>query len=140
METSSEFLARLGTDGEKWAKEFLLALPALTKEELDFPHLVGWFANAIEAGRSAGESRYKEEWQGRIEKQIEKMNCREEYANDGGWAIEDVQAVFDVSDVEARRFLAEHERSIRDAVRGAGWTAIEYLGEQKGWKRADDYE
>ena len=57
-ETDVEVLARLGTNGMAWAEEFrkkaLKASASSVDELLDLGWLVGWFANAIEAGYSAG--------------------------------------------------------------------------------------
>jgi hypothetical protein len=44
-----ELLAKMGTDAEKWATQFVLRFGG------DKEALTGWFANAIEAGRSAGQ-------------------------------------------------------------------------------------
>jgi hypothetical protein len=52
-ETDGGILARLGVDAEKWANEFM----AVNDGEdlgIDEGVLLAWFANAIEAGRSAG--------------------------------------------------------------------------------------
>lgn len=54
-ETVGQLLTRLGTDGRAWAREFLdryhgEEVGATVDEGL----LISWFANAIEAGRSAG--------------------------------------------------------------------------------------
>jgi hypothetical protein len=59
IETMSEgeMLTFLGTDAEKWASAFLHFNPHLEGMGVsDAPGdtLHGWFANAIEAGRSAG--------------------------------------------------------------------------------------
>jgi hypothetical protein len=53
VETDGDMLARLNTDGQEWAREFCkrFSTPlAILDEQL----MLGWFANAIEAGRSAG--------------------------------------------------------------------------------------
>ena len=49
-ENSGEFLQRLGTDGDLWAREFIRING---DEKLDVDIMRGWFCNAIEAGRSA---------------------------------------------------------------------------------------
>lgn len=73
-ESAGDMLARLGTDGALWAKEFSDIFYKLrhqgqrTNELIDGEPgswLHGWFANAIEAGRSAGYQYGKkeaEEW------------------------------------------------------------------------------
>jgi len=61
----------------------------------------------------------------------------EQFAS-SSWAIEDVQAVFDVTDQEARAFLAGNEKYIRDAMNEAGWRAIESLGREHGFAAVDD--
>jgi hypothetical protein len=65
-ETSSDLLARLGTDGAKWAAEFRLTALRLGYSNMDEGWLVGWFANAIEAGREAGRApgRGAADWEG----------------------------------------------------------------------------
>jgi hypothetical protein len=50
-ETGSELLARLGTDGTKWAAEFRKTALRLGYSDMDEGWLIGWFANAIETGR-----------------------------------------------------------------------------------------
>lgn len=55
MESSGEFLRRLGTDAEKWAYEFQVRFPEECTVKGD--ELTAWFANAIEAGRSAAPAR-----------------------------------------------------------------------------------
>lgn len=55
-ETDGALLARLGTDAEKWTREFLdrLLTHSQVLDPIDEGWVLGWFANAIEAGRSAG--------------------------------------------------------------------------------------
>lgn len=81
-ETDGALLARLGTDGAAWAEAFsetafmlaarrdegdgspesmALALAKLLSEDEPGDWLHGWFANAIEAGWSAGYSAAKRE-------------------------------------------------------------------------------
>jgi hypothetical protein len=57
QESAGTLLARLGTDGRVWAAEFSRVYRELYPggPELDEGWLLGWFANAIEAGRSAGQ-------------------------------------------------------------------------------------
>ena len=45
----NDLLAHMGTDAEKWAASFCEKFP-----EVDQGLMLGWFANAIEAGRTAG--------------------------------------------------------------------------------------
>lgn len=42
------------TDGQKWAQEFM-RLFGDRRDEIDEGLMIGWFANAIETGRRAGE-------------------------------------------------------------------------------------
>ena len=54
-ESDGELLARLGTDATKWAEDFIRS--TLTgSDDYEVGHVIGWFANAIEAGRMAGTS------------------------------------------------------------------------------------
>lgn len=63
-EDSAQFLARIGTDAEKWADEFMKlhgdrilrgdALGVRDTPEQVHDLLRGWFANAIAAGESKG--------------------------------------------------------------------------------------
>ena len=53
QETDGDMLARLGTDGREWAREFCQRF-SNTAVVFDEQLMLGWFANAIEAGRSAG--------------------------------------------------------------------------------------
>jgi hypothetical protein len=50
-ETDAEVLQRMGTDGAKWAAEFV---HLRRTRDMDEGAMIGWFANAIEAGRSQG--------------------------------------------------------------------------------------
>jgi hypothetical protein len=52
--TDSEMLAKMGTDGSKWAAEFRRIALELGYSDMDEGWLIGWFANAIEMGRDAG--------------------------------------------------------------------------------------
>jgi hypothetical protein len=53
--TGKEFLKHMGTDAVKWAEQFMLVATKQTKGVmLDEDTVVGWFANAIEAGRAEG--------------------------------------------------------------------------------------
>lgn len=52
-ESDGDMLARIGTDGQKWAWEFLSR--DFDPDDIDEGLLTGWFANAIEAGRTAGQ-------------------------------------------------------------------------------------
>lgn len=55
--SSGDFLAAVGTDANKWTEAFVEKFPAAFGEGLLDQHTVfGWFANAIETGRSAGYS------------------------------------------------------------------------------------
>jgi hypothetical protein len=46
----------MGTDGRAWAREFMRVIGELPDgpDDIDEGLMIGWFANAIEAGRSAG--------------------------------------------------------------------------------------
>jgi hypothetical protein len=59
METDAQVLERLGTDGRKWAEEFVRMNGHKFSEMYSTDELIvtlhGWFANAIEAGRSEAE-------------------------------------------------------------------------------------
>ena len=52
-ESSGEFLQRVGTDGVLWGKEFVKMAKDNTEIATDEETMIGWFCNAIEAGRSA---------------------------------------------------------------------------------------
>lgn len=54
QETDGQMLARLGTNGAKWGAEFNAVAQRLGYIEMDEGWLIGWFANAIEQGRTAG--------------------------------------------------------------------------------------
>lgn len=56
----ADILAYLGTDGQKWAEEFQELCPPPTHPNYEGA-LLSWFANAIEAGRTAGFSALYEE-------------------------------------------------------------------------------
>lgn len=47
--TDAERLQKMGTDALEWAREFCSMFPGNDEDTM-----LGWFANAIEAGRSAG--------------------------------------------------------------------------------------
>ena len=49
--SDGDILARMGTDGQAWAQTFLSY--GFAPNQVDEGLLIGWFANAIEAGRSA---------------------------------------------------------------------------------------
>ena len=51
-ETSAKFLQRVGSDGQKWAQEFM-KLFGNKKDKIDESLMLGWFCNAIEAGKLA---------------------------------------------------------------------------------------
>lgn len=55
-ETTSDFLKRVGTDAKLWAQEFIRIVreKPFTIDPLDEGFLIGWFASAIETGRTAG--------------------------------------------------------------------------------------
>ena len=48
--SDAETLAWMGTDAQRWAEAFAQLHPGKGDPSL----MIGWFANAIEAGRSAG--------------------------------------------------------------------------------------
>jgi hypothetical protein len=50
-ESDGATLARMGTDADKWATEFLKRNPTY---DITHEALLGWFANAIGAGESLG--------------------------------------------------------------------------------------
>lgn len=47
------------TDAQVWAQEFMRRFGERT-DEIDEGPMISWFANAIEAGRTAGESRFRD--------------------------------------------------------------------------------
>ncbi len=51
--STPELLAYMGTDGSKWAEEFC-KIAKDHGQDLDEGWVIGWFANAIEAGREVG--------------------------------------------------------------------------------------
>lgn len=58
-EPDGDFLRRVGTDGAKWALEFAERFGG---DPTPGGTLHGWFANAIEAGITEGESRQRRRW------------------------------------------------------------------------------
>lgn len=58
-ETAAEMLERMGTDGQLWAKEFIKTFRGEVvsgnghRASVDEGAIISWFANAIEAGKSA---------------------------------------------------------------------------------------
>ena len=50
------------------------------------------------------------------------------------WDVEDVQCALEISDEDAAKFLREIDSDMDDAMVSAGWTVIETLGRQKGFK------
>jgi hypothetical protein len=54
-ETDGQMLTRLGTDAQLWADEYLSKAEEVFIYDLE-NFTMTWFANAIEAGRSAGEA------------------------------------------------------------------------------------
>jgi len=55
MSEDIELLKFMGTDARKWATEFCSRNP-----DVDFDTMVGWFANAINAGRYAPKTKEKQ--------------------------------------------------------------------------------
>lgn len=54
--TDNELLAFMGTDAVRWAEEFRkISVKLSLDDRLDIGFLIGWFANALEAGRRATE-------------------------------------------------------------------------------------
>ena len=51
-ESCGDFLKRIGTDGALWAKEFM-KLWEDKKDKIDEDLMIGWFCNAIEAGKDS---------------------------------------------------------------------------------------
>jgi hypothetical protein len=52
--TDGKLLEEMGTNAQKWTQEFLKATSSRDVTPNEFAHILGWFANALEAGRSAG--------------------------------------------------------------------------------------
>jgi hypothetical protein len=57
-----EMLAQMGTDAQKWAQEWCRIADEISigkdkRTLMDEGWMIGWFANAIEAGRMAGRER-----------------------------------------------------------------------------------
>ena len=59
--TDAEMLALMGTNGAAWAIEFQKIATKLGYSAMDEGWLIGWFANAIEAGRAAGRKQEREQ-------------------------------------------------------------------------------
>lgn len=53
VENSSEMLQRMGTDGSKWAEEFI-KMWSEKKQDIDEDLMLGWFCNSIMAGYDKG--------------------------------------------------------------------------------------
>lgn len=70
-ESDGDVLARMGTDAAKWTDKFMRVQADPTSGPLEWGTMVGWFANAIEAGKAAGRS----EWQDRNPGQVEKLTA-----------------------------------------------------------------
>lgn len=51
--TDAELLTYMGTDAQKWSEKFLEVIDPMSID-IDEALMIGWFANAIEAGRAAG--------------------------------------------------------------------------------------
>lgn len=62
-ETSAEFLLRLGTDGQKWAKEFVKIVKEKPSIATDEGTMIGWFANAIMAGYDKAQQEKKKDFE-----------------------------------------------------------------------------
>lgn len=52
--TDGQLLAYLGTDVRRWAEVFVQRVRDMPGLALDEGAMIGWFANAIETGRTAG--------------------------------------------------------------------------------------
>lgn len=72
---STNFLEEAGTDAVKWAKEWLRIYDQLPEEKIDEAWMIGWFANAIEAGRSAG---YQEARKELLQQMVDKESMRQQ--------------------------------------------------------------
>jgi NTP pyrophosphatase (non-canonical NTP hydrolase) len=49
-----DHLDYMETDAQKWAQQFMAVMAKIGRGQVDEGLMIGWFANAIEAGRSAG--------------------------------------------------------------------------------------
>lgn len=58
FKTPADMLAYLGTDADKWAKEFISRL-SLNQPPLDVNTMRGWFAAAIEQGKAYEKAKYR---------------------------------------------------------------------------------
>jgi hypothetical protein len=73
-ESPGAFLQRVGADGALWAAEFHKMALALGYPPMDVGWLIGWFCNAVEAGRSHERWRIEADmkaWQGAMRKYLE---------------------------------------------------------------------
>ena len=59
-ESAAAWMDRVGTDAREWSREFIRIF-GNRSDEIDEALMIGWFANAIEAGRSAGHADQCEE-------------------------------------------------------------------------------
>lgn len=53
LNTDGDLLKQMGTDGSKWAAEFRKTALKLGYSDMDEGWLIGWMANAIEAGKDS---------------------------------------------------------------------------------------
>ncbi len=65
MSDETEMTQRMGTDGQKWAREFLSK--DFAPDDIDEGLLICWFANAIMAGYDAGRAAEEKRWLDRSE-------------------------------------------------------------------------
>ncbi len=58
------------------------------------------------------------------------------------WCVEDILSKFDVTEMEAARFLVEIERRLGEAMTIAGWNVIDFEADRQGLteKPEDDSE
>lgn len=59
-ESAAAWMDRVGTDAREWSREFIRIF-GNRSDEIDEALMIGWFANAIEAGRNAGHADQCEE-------------------------------------------------------------------------------
>lgn len=90
-----DFLTLAGTDAAKWAKEWMRIYNTLPESEVDEGWMIGWFANAIEAGRNAGWDRAKGGENAILEKRISRLkNIMEIQSSPGNYDVNDYMRGF----------------------------------------------
>lgn len=134
-ENEPDTLSAMGTDAALWADNFRKVALRLGYDDMDDGWLLGWFANAIEAGRNASRGPH-DKYQAEISRLWHENQTLKKRVDDLQDRLSDARHCAEVADSYAA--LAYEQRdscqdAFRDLYAAAAKTSTSYFADKRGY-------